>query len=297
LGVTHGAIAVQSMSMRANDWRTTLRHWSRDGAPSESLAPAVGEALLEQEVGSVEVVSGGEIAMRTPSGAELRIRLDNLRASLAQAEGPEARVGLVEYFARAVKEALRTTSEAESLRSDDLVPLVRDARYVAGLGEREGPDAVIVLPFVADLHLVLAFDGQHTQHLATWRALERLGIDESDVLRVARENLARKIEEVEQRTFDEGEGAFVGILACGGDLEASLLLVDEVWRNVAANVSGDVIACVPARDVVLFADAAAEGAVARMGELADEILDEGDHTISPTLLRRTSSGWERYADA
>jgi uncharacterized protein YtpQ (UPF0354 family) len=178
-----------------------------------------------------------------------------------------------------------------------LVPLVRDARYVAELGERDGPDAVVVLPFVADLHLVLAFDGAHTQHLATWRAIERLGIEPDAVLELARENLGRKIEEVEQRTFDDDEEPFVGVLVCGGDLEASLLLVDEVWRSVAASVEGDVVACVPARDVVLFADASAEGAITRMGVLADEILEDGDHTISPTLLRRTASGWERYADA
>jgi uncharacterized protein YtpQ (UPF0354 family) len=283
--------------MSMNDWRATLRSGEHRG---EALAPVVGAALEELKVGSIEVVSGGEIAMTTEAGAELRIRLDNLRASLAQAEGPEARVGLVEYFARAVKEALRTSEHEEALKREDLVPLVRDARYVQELGSLEGPEGVIVRPYVADLHLVLAFDGQHTQHLATHKTLERLGIDEDDVLTLARENLATKVAEVEQRTLEDPdhEGApRVGVLVSGGDLEASLLLLDDVWARVALELEGEVIACVPARDVVLFADAASEGAVARMGEIADEILEDGDHIISPTLLRRTSRGWERYADA
>lgn len=282
--------------MRVNDWRASLRDWARSAPDIDGLAQMVGAALAEQDVGRIVVVNGGEIAMTTEAGAQLCIRLDNLRASLAHAEGPEARVGLVEYFARAVKEALRTTEEAEALRAEDLVPLVRDRRYVAELGAREGPEAVIVLPFVADLHLVLAFDGTHTQHLATGRALERLGIDVSSVLELAQRNLSIKVADVEQRTFDD-EGPLVGLLTCGGDLEASLLLMDEVWARVALNVTGDLVACVPARDVVLFADAASEGAVVRMGEVADQILDDGDHVISSTLLRRTSRGWERYADA
>lgn len=283
--------------MRTNDWRATLRSGEHGGA---ALAPVVGAALEELDVGSIEVVNGGEIAMKTEAGAELRIRLDNLRASLAQAEGPEARVGLVEYFARAVREALRTSEQEEALRREDLIPLVRDARYVEELGSLEGPEAVIVRPFVADLHLVLAFDGQHTQHLATHKTLERLGIGPDEVLTLARENLALRVAEVEQRTLEDpsDEGApRVGVLVSGGDLEASLLLLDDVWARVALDLEGEVIACVPARDVLLFADAASEGAVARMGEIADEILEEGDHVISPTLLRRTSRGWERYADA
>lgn len=292
-GVTRRMIALESPQMGMNDWRATLRSGEHGGA---ALAPVVGAALEELHVGSIEVVSGGEIAMTTEGGAELRIRLDNLRASLAQAEGPEARVGLVEYFARAVKEALRTSEQEEALRREDLVPLVRDARYVEELGSLEGPEGVVVRPFVADLHLVLAFDGEHTQHLATQKTLTRLGIEDAELLTLARENLATKVAEVEQRTLDD-EGPRVGVLVSGGDLEASLLLLDDVWARVALDLEGDVVACVPARDVVLFADTASEGAVARMGEIADEILEEGDHVISPTLLRRTARGWERYADA
>lgn len=280
--------------MRAHDWRATLRSNQHGG---EALAPVVGAALAELSVGSIEVVSGGEIAMKTAAGAELRIRLDNLRASLAQAEGPEARVGIVEYFARAVKEALRTSEQEEALRAEDLVPLVRDRRYVDELEPPEGEDAVVVRPFVADLFLVLAFDGEHTQHLATHRTLARLGIEEDGVIELALENLAKKVAEVEQRMIDDEEGPRVGMLACGGDLEASLLALDDVWPRVALGLSGDLVACAPARDVVLFADASSEGAVVRMGEIADEILAEGDHVISPTLLRRTPHGWERFADA
>jgi uncharacterized protein YtpQ (UPF0354 family) len=256
----------------------------------------VGAALAELEVGSIEVVSGVEIAMKTEAGAELRIRLDNLRASLAQADGPEARVGLVEYFARAIREALRTSEREEALRVEDLVPLVRDARYVQELGSLDGPEGVIVRPFVADLFLVLAFDGEHTQHLATQKSIDRLGIEAGDLLGLARRNLATKVAEVEQRTLDD-DGPRVGILVTGGDLEASLLLLDDVWARVALGLEGEMVACVPARDVVLFADTASEGAVARMGEIADEILEDGDHVISSTLLRRTLSGWERFADA
>lgn len=283
--------------MRMNDWRAALRSGEHGG---EALAPVVGAALAELDVGTIEVVSGGEIAMKTEAGAELRIRLDNLRASLAQADGPEARVGLVEYFARAIREALRTSEQEEALRVEDLVPLVRDARYVEELGSLDGPEGVIVHPFVADLHLVLAFDGEHTQHLATHKTLERLGLDPNDVLALARQNLANKVEEVEQRSLDDpedSEAPRVGMLVTGGDLEASLLLLDDVWARVALGLEGEVIACVPARDVVLFADAASEGAVARMGEIADEILEDGDHVISSTLLRRTLRGWERFADA
>lgn len=277
------------------DWREELRS-GRHAGPL--LAPLVGEALAELEVGQIEVLSEGELAMTTLAGGELRVRLDNLRASLAQAEGPDARVGIVEYFARAIAEALEKSGDEDALRREDLVPLVRDKTYVEQLGDLDAERGVIVFPYVADLFLVLAFDGSHTQHLATREALGRLEISRDEALTLARANLDGRLNEIEQRSLDEGEeSSSVAMLVTGGDLEASLLLLDDLWARIKLAARGDIVACAPARDVILFADTADEGALVRMGEIADEVIENGDHVISSTLLRRTLSGWERYADA
>ncbi len=282
----------------STDWREELRSGRHAGA---LLAPLVGEALEELEVGEVEVLSEGELAMTTDAGGELRVRLDNLRASLAQAEGPDARVGMVEYFARAIAEALEKSGVEDALRREDLVPLVRDKTYVEQLGDLDAETGVVVFPFVADLFLVLAFDGSHTQHLATREALGRLAITRDEALVLARANLDERLSEIEQRSLEKtdpsGQPASVAMLVTGGDLEASLLLLDDLWARIKLNARGEIVACAPARDVVLFADTADDGALLRMGEIADEVIENGDHVISPTLLRRTLSGWERYADA
>ena len=282
------------------NWREELRSGRHLGP---LLAPLVGEALAELEVGAIEVVSEGELAMTTDEGGELRVRLDNLRASLAQAEGPDARVGIVEYFARAIAEALEKSGDEDALRREDLVPLVRDKTYVDQLGDLQGATGVVVFPFVADLFLVLAFDGSHTQHLATREALDRLEMTRDEALAIARDNLNGRLNEIEQRSLEEEtasdgqEVASVAMLVTGGDLEASLLLLDDLWARITLNARGDIVACAPARDVVLFADTADDGALVRMGKIADEVIENGDHVVSPTLLRRTLRGWERYADA
>jgi uncharacterized protein YtpQ (UPF0354 family) len=283
------------MEIMAMDWREELRSGRHVGA---LLAPLVGEALAELEVGDIEVLSEGELAMTTALGGELRVRLDNLRASLAQADGPEARVGIVEYFARAIAEALEKSGDEDAMRREDLVPLVRDKKYVDQLGDLDADTGVVVFPFVADLYLVLAFDGSHTQHLATREALARLDMSREEALALARTNLDGRLDEIEQRSLEEGEEpSSVAMLVTGGDLEASLLLLDDLWARIKLNARGDIVACAPARDVVLFADTADDGALVRMGEIADEVIENGDHVISPTLLRRTPDGWERYADA
>jgi uncharacterized protein YtpQ (UPF0354 family) len=283
------------MEMMGMDWREELRS-GRHAGPL--LAPLVGEALAELEVGAIEVLSEGELSMTTDAGGELRVRLDNLRASLAQADGPEARVGIVEHFARAIAEALEKSGHEDALRREDLVPLVRDKTYIEQLGDLEAETGVVVFPFVADLFMVLAFDGSHTQHLATRAALARLDISRDDALALAKTNLDERLDEIEQRSLEESEAqCSVAMLVTGGDLEASLLLLDDLWARIKLNARGDIVACAPARDVVLFADTADEGALVRMGEIADEVIANGDHVISPTLLRRTLDGWERYADA
>ena len=42
------------------------------------------------------------------------------------------------------------------------------------------------------------------------------------------------------------------MLTAGGNYEATLILLPEVWESVAEMVSGQIVAAVPARDVLYF---------------------------------------------
>jgi uncharacterized protein YtpQ (UPF0354 family) len=58
------------------------------------------------------------------------------------------------------------------------------------------------------------------------------------------------------------------LIRAGGSYEASLLLVDGLWSSGQIKVDGDIVAAVPARDVLLITGSRNEASVARLRELA-----------------------------
>jgi hypothetical protein len=88
------------------------------------------------------------------------------------------------------------------------------------------------------------------------------------------------------------------MLLAGGNFEASLLLFDDLWGRLAADVPGDLVACAAARDMMLYTGSGISGGIEVLRRLASRILTEGGYTLSGTLLRWTGLGWEPYrADA
>jgi hypothetical protein len=87
------------------------------------------------------------------------------------------------------------------------------------------------------------------------------------------------------------------MITAGGFHEASLLLLPELWDEIAKEMSGEIIATVPARDTLAFTSTEIEHGVARTLDAAMSIVASGDHVNSATLLRRTATGWEVYEAA
>lgn len=87
-----------------------------------------------------------------------------------------------------------------------------------------------------------------------------------------------------------------GMLVWDGTYEASLLLVDPIRTQLAEHVRGELHACAPARDVMMFADADQPRGVARMRQIAAEVEQSQSYLISRTVLVHRG-GWERWEAA
>jgi uncharacterized protein YtpQ (UPF0354 family) len=85
-------------------------------------------------------------------------------------------------------------------------------------------------------------------------------------------------------------------LILGGNFEASLILVDELWDEWVGHLtpSGAIVA-LPCRDVLAFCDASSDAGIEELRRLVIRV-QGGDHPISPILYRRHESTWQRYAD-
>lgn len=76
-----------------------------------------------------------------------------------------------------------------------------------------------------------------------------------------------------------------------GNFEASLILVDQLWRdNFRQFVTGDYLVAIPTRDVLAFCERSSVEGRSELLELIERMRDSDDHPISHQLFVRSDKG-------
>jgi uncharacterized protein YtpQ (UPF0354 family) len=108
-----------------------------------------------------------------------------------------------------------------------------------------------------------------------------------------RELAVRNLRRAVPRIATQREGGAY-MLVAGGTFDSSLLLLEDLWQQIAPSVHGELVACVPTRDVMLYSGSSAPEAIEDLRQTALRMLSVGEATLSGALLRWTGSGWEEY---
>jgi uncharacterized protein YtpQ (UPF0354 family) len=270
--------------MTAQHWRSLLQPAA---LAREALRDAYRKAL--EASGAVTSTSAHpadplRLEARTRGGHTLTINLDNLYADVARSP-PAARARLVELaLAASVESAKAADGEVAAPTREQLVPTIRNVAWLQSV-----PVSDLAKDFLAgDLTVVYAFDRAHSLVPARIPELESLGVSPAMALALAKANLrARLPPSLDTR----GDGRSFMLLA-GGNYEASLLLLDEIWDQFAPRLPGRLLACVPARDVCLVTSTETPGGVASLIAARDRVWNSApSHAIAKTLLQREDRNW------
>jgi hypothetical protein len=248
----------------------------------EALTARVPECLVE--------ASGAlEATISTPRDAVLTAYLGSLWNTLSSTD-PEERLEELEPFLKSLVDSARSLGTGSRTPGRErVVPLIKDDRFFSEIDPAFAPASERL---VADLSIVYAFDHPHALEIMTEAERVTLGVPAADMRELSVRNLRRLVPEVGYH----GDGTRYMLLA-GGNFEASLLLLDEIWTRLAAEVTGDLIACVPARDLMLYTGTGVAGGIESLRRVATRVLTQGAYAISGTLLRWTGDGWETYTAA
>jgi uncharacterized protein YtpQ (UPF0354 family) len=193
------------------------------------------------------------------------------------------RVQRFDDFLAATLEAMRNAdSDTDRPTRDQLVPVVKGKHWLAGLP----PNDLATAPFVGDLVVVYAFDQPHSFAFAS---VDELGMSLEDARSVALDNLRERIPH-DLSTQGDGKSFMFTI---GGNFEATLVLLPELWDQIGSQLPGDVVVCVLARDICLVTSTGTAGGVASLIEARNRILDgmPAQEVISPALLVRRGGAW------
>lgn len=174
--------------------------------------------------------------------------------------------------------------------ADQIVPRIKHLNFQAAIEEiaAKDPDSCpLVQPFVGDLLLTYAFELPEAFMMLREIDRIRLGLSVEQVRAKALENLKKQLPPVKQ-----GGKPPLMMLAVGNNLEACLLLIDELWNKAAANVPGKIVVAVPSRDMLMFTSSERPEGLAQLRELARVARErEPVHGLSECLLAWDSGKW------
>ena len=140
-----------------------------------------------------------------------------------------------------------------------------------------------------DLVVMYAFDvGTHYEIVAN-RDLRRLGVSKDELHDRAVGNLRALRLDVRAH-----QGARTMMLTAGGNYEATLLLLPEIWDSVAGMVDGELVVSVPARDVLYLTGDASPENLSELRGWTSKMLEQADKPLSRVFLRRNGTQWEPY---
>lgn len=173
-----------------------------------------------------------------------------------------------------------------------IVPLIKqivpddDPCPVLELGDSDAPYSEPLLP---GLCLLFAFDQPDQFAFLQSRHLSSLGLQPEDVRPLALENLRRRLPKIERHG-----SAPAFMLTVGGNLEAALLLLDDLWESQRELVEGDVVAAVPARDVLLFTGSRSLEGIEAVRASVERVWNNpsSDHLLSKDLFVFRAGAWE-----
>ena len=199
-------------------------------------------------------------------------------------------------------------------RFDDLVATF-SAIFSQSASKEAGLDRTRIIPVIKDrqwldeLHNTLKAKGVAQQHLADrfndelvivyaqddpnrMRYLttqEDFGLSREELRSLAVANLKRVLPKIEM-----GRVGDVALMSAGGNYEASLLLIDDIWSSGQIQVNGDIVVAIPTRDTLLVTGSRSRSGLKLVRELTAKFKAQGPYELTDTLFRYRDGRFTKF---
>lgn len=234
----------------------------------------------------VKVVGELELAIDMTDEGGNRAFLHNAY-QMYQGESAKRRDDLIDRFVASFAEAAKGLERSP----EAIIPVVKDRAWLVEIETSmrqmggEGQDKVYE-HLNDDLVVVYAIDTPSNIAYLSPEELARLGVERDALRALAVRNLRGLLPGIEVQ-----RGEKLNMITADGNYEASLLLFSDLWEREREKLRGDPVAAVPARDLLLFADAADADAVAQLRQLATKMREEAAYSLTDRLFVLRDGQW------
>lgn len=149
-------------------------------------------------------------------------------------------------------------------------------------------DAPLLRPCFPGFACAYAVDGGDHFEFVTAEHLASADLELDALHRRALRNLTDRVN-ADLELIPLGDGTFE--LSCGGDFEASMLLLEPLWDTaLRGHIKGEFLAIAPTADVLVFGDNADPEATEHLNRLLDRFNDD-DERLGLTIFERVGGAW------
>ncbi|MBD9668012.1 DUF1444 family protein [Variovorax sp. VRV01] len=151
-------------------------------------------------------------------------------------------------------------------------------------------DSPVTRPFAADLIVMYAVDLPTHFQFVSYGDLKNASMTQEELHSLALRNLPTRVPKIELH----GQPSRYMVTA-GGNLEATLLLLDSMWEQFEEQMPGELLAVAPARDLLFVSASGWDGALSFMQEMASRDLPEKRYALSKCVFARRGGIWVPHA--
>ncbi len=225
-------------------------HKSDLASPAE-FTQTYAETLRAARPGlKVETIKDLQLKVTTAKGGDSTSFLDNAYNEYKQ--DPAHKADIIQKFVASGVGALDLMENP--IDRSHIVPIIKDKPWLDEMKQAmiahgaKTPAENVYEDFCPGLVVVYAEDSPQSIRYLTPSHLTSLKLSRSELKALALENLQRLLPKVEQHG---SEDVGVYMLTAGGNYEASLLLIDSIWKSGSLKVKGDIVVAIPSRDLLL----------------------------------------------
>ena len=182
-------------------------------------------------------------------------------------------------------------SKEAGLDRSRIIPVIKDRQWLdelhntlkaKGFAQQHLADR-----FNDELVIVYAQDDPNRMRYLTTQ--EDFGLSREELRSLAVANLKRVLPKIEM-----GRVGDVALMSAGGNYEASLLLIDDIWSSGQIQVNGDIVVAIPTRDTLLVTGSRSRSGLKLVRELSAKFKAQGPYELTDTLFRYRDGRFTKF---
>ncbi|MGC4087411.1 MAG: hypothetical protein QM756_05885 [Polyangiaceae bacterium] len=255
------------------------------------LGQMVRTRVLEMHPDASVTTSADSVMVEWADGQQHEIQLANAWARIQSGE-----TDVLEHFLKVVKQP----ETAVATDPQRIFPLLKPAGTAAAFVEsaaqlaprdEKPPEQLLCTPLLTGLECLYVLDARHGMTFVTPSALSDAGISAEALPAHARSGLYASLNRILRAEVQPG----VHMLTCGGNYEASLILVPEVWAEIDPLLDGQRVVGIPNRDLLFVTGSNNRTGIAWMREVASAAPNNA-YPVFSELLRWNGAAYELFSE-